>query len=103
MKRFFILMVIIAALVAPLSQSAWCASVARPEAITLTEPSINTRKGALEIICPADGKQRTFHIYSITGQLIKKIQNADQSFVIELPQGCYIIKCEAWVKKAIVC
>lgn len=76
-------------------------SPVRHEAVS-QEPTISSRRGAIEIACPVNGRCYTFQIYAITGQLIKRIQLTDTATTIEIPQGCYIVKCESWVKKVIV-
>lgn len=43
-----------------------------------------------------------FEVYSITGQLIKRFKLDDGSYTLELPRGCYIVKCSRWSKKAII-
>lgn len=51
----------------------------------------------------ADEKPEKFHIYSITGQLVKTIEvGAGGSERVELPRGCYIVKCSRWSKKVMV-
>lgn len=44
----------------------------------------------------------TFEIYSITGQKVKSASIEDGSFQIELPKGCYIVRCPQWSKKVVV-
>lgn len=70
--------------------------------IALSEPLITSHRGAIEITCPVNGKSYTFQIYAITGQLLKKVQVTDTTTTIAITQGCYIVKCESWVKKVIV-
>lgn len=77
------------------------ASVVRQE-VAAFEPTLAARHGAIEISCPADGKTYTFQIYSITGQLIKKISLSEAKANVEMPKGCYVVRCEAWVKKIVV-
>lgn len=43
-----------------------------------------------------------FEIYSITGQLVKAVELRNDSQTIELPNGCYIVKCQHWSKKVLV-
>ncbi|MBE6305668.1 MAG: T9SS type A sorting domain-containing protein [Bacteroidales bacterium] len=46
--------------------------------------------------------ETTFDIYSITGQRIKTIAVNSGTEQINLPKGCYIVKCAQWSKKVIV-
>ncbi len=48
-----------------------------------------------------DGVARRFYIYSITGQVIKSVEVAE-NVTVELPQGYYIVKCSEWAKKIVV-
>lgn len=64
-------------------------------------PEIKLHPGAIEIKVLTPIKYH-FHIYSITGQLIKSIEIADETQTVELKQGCYIIKCEKWSKKVVI-
>ena len=101
MNRFLSILLIAIAAVLPFGETAFAAQAPRQE-LASSEPTLSTRRGAIEISCPA-GRTYTFQIYAITGQLLKRVQITDSSLTIELPQGCYIVKCGAWVKKAIVC
>ncbi|MCM1292828.1 MAG: hypothetical protein NC230_04525 [Bacteroides sp.] len=102
-RRLIISFVLVASLIAGFgTEIAYASEVVKHELSTTGEPMVTTRKGVIEIACPADGKNYTFQIFSITGQLLKKVQLCDSVLAIEMPKGCYIIRCEAWVKKAIV-
>lgn len=70
-------------------------------AVTEPQPVVKVKKGGVELEVP-EGTVSTFYIYSITGQLVQTIKLASGSEVIELPQGCYIIKCKQWSKKVVV-
>ena len=48
-----------------------------------------------------DTESHQFYIYSITGQMIKAVTVLD-TVVVDLPQGCYIIKSKQWSKKIVV-
>ncbi|WP_302062571.1 adenylosuccinate synthetase, partial [uncultured Muribaculum sp.] len=63
-------------------------------------PTIKPVTGGLEITV-SDGKAHEFYIYSITGQLVKRVK-ADYTLTVELPQGYYIVKCSSWSKKIVV-
>lgn len=43
-----------------------------------------------------------FEIYSITGQKVKSASVDNGSTTIELPKGCYIVRCPQWSKKVVV-
>ncbi len=63
-------------------------------------PALKSVSGGIEITISDDSKHE-FYIYSITGQMVKAVTLSETS-VIDLPQGCYIIKCESWSKKIVV-
>lgn len=65
-------------------------------------PTVSGGQGFLRINCPADGVVYHFQIYSITGRLEKTFSLRDGSQTVDLPQGCYIVRCEKWSKKVIV-
>lgn len=44
----------------------------------------------------------TFDIYSITGQRVKSISVDSGTKQVDLPKGCYIVRCSQWSKKVIV-
>lgn len=48
-----------------------------------------------------DTESHQFYIYSITGQMVKSV-TVSESVIVDLPQGCYIIKCKQWSKKIVV-
>lgn len=101
MKSFLCSIVI--ALALGFSQSVTAIETESPrQEITLNEPTVVARHGVVEISCPADGKTYTFYVYSITGQLVKRIQLCDSTASFEFAKGCYIIKCEAWIKKLLI-
>lgn len=44
-----------------------------------------------------------FYIFSITGQLVKTVDvESSEVLSVELPRGCYIVKCAHWSKKVMV-
>lgn len=48
-------------------------------------------------------KAERFYVFSITGQLVKTIDvDAASVQTVELPRGCYIVKCSHWSKKVMV-
>lgn len=55
------------------------------------------------ILSVNNDKGEKFHIYSITGQLVKTVTvPAKSEERIELKCGCYIVKCSQWSKKVMV-
>lgn len=64
-------------------------------------PRISVNQGSVTITATAD-TQITFEVYSMTGQLVKRIRTNDGSVSFDLPRGCYIIRCERWSKKIVV-
>lgn len=43
-----------------------------------------------------------FEIYSITGQRVKNVTVENATVKVDLPKGCYIVRCPQWSKKVIV-
>ena len=48
-----------------------------------------------------DTESHQFYVYSITGQMVKSV-TVSETAVVDLPQGCYIVKCKQWSKKIVV-
>lgn len=63
-------------------------------------PGLRTVNGGVELLIP-DTDSHQFYIYSITGQMVKSIIT-NENITVDLPQGCYIVKCREWSKKIIV-
>ena len=61
-------------------------------------PEVKVYSGGIEIIVKPESGTYNFRVYSITGQVVKRLKLSEGSERIELPQGCYIVKCEAWTK-----
>lgn len=102
MKRLVLIILMVTALAGiPAISSGTTVSASRQE-IASVEPTVAGCRGAIEFSCPPNGRTYNFLVYSITGQLLKRIPLSDTISRVEFPQGCYIIKCEAWVKKVIV-
>ncbi len=101
MKKFLLIAALLISGAFTASDVTYASSAVRQE-VSVSEPSLKTRPGMIEVSCPSDGRTYTFQVYSITGQLVKKFVVSESSVTVDVPQGCYIIKCEAWVKKAIV-
>ena len=102
MRRFLALILLAAAFVALPGAAAVTAPDSMRQELTISEPMVTSQRGVIQISCPMNGKAYTFQIYAITGQLLKKVQLTDTTTTIAIPQGCYIVKCESWVKKVIV-
>ena len=66
-------------------------------------PEVKVYSDGIEIIVKPESGIYNFRVYSITGQVVKRLKLSEGSERIELPQGCYIVKCEAWSKKVVVC
>ena len=64
-------------------------------------PKISVQQGALNISNTSD-TELIVDVYSITGQLIKRLRVPYGSVVLDVRPGCYIIKCDRWSKKVIV-
>lgn len=43
-----------------------------------------------------------FEVYSITGQRVKSVTVENATVKVDLPKGCYIVRCSKWSKKVIV-
>lgn len=63
-------------------------------------PAVRPVSGGIELTAPGDAPCH-FTIYSITGQMVKSVEISG-SAVVDLPRGCYIIKCASWSKKLVV-
>lgn len=69
---------------------------------TTTGPVAQGAEG--RIVFTAGNADATFHVYSITGQLIKVVRvAADQRTSVDFPKGFYIVKCSnQWSRKVVV-
>lgn len=80
----------------PAAQSDVASSLAAPQ------PTVRSIHGEIELGNPLE-TTISFAVYSITGQLVKNVDVAAGTTVnIDLPTGCYIVKCAKWSKKIIV-
>lgn len=65
-------------------------------------PGVKTVEEGVELSASAS-ESTTFMIYSITGQLVKKVVvSASTHETVSLPGGCYVVRCQAWAKKIVV-
>lgn len=69
--------------------------------VAVAHPVMTTGQGCLNFTLNTDSPM-TVEIYSITGQLIKKFSLGEGTVTIELPRGCYIVRCASWSKKVVV-
>lgn len=102
MRKFLALIILVLTFVALPGVTSMATPSTMRQEVAISEPMVTSHRGAIEISCPVNGRSYTFQIYAITGQLLKKVQLTDTTTTIVIPQGCYIVKCESWVKKVIV-
>lgn len=67
--------------------------------VTAVSCSASPTNGGIKLTAESD---MTFDIYSITGQRIKSVSVSSGTEQINLPKGCYIVRCAQWSKKVIV-
>lgn len=103
MKKFFITLSLALVLMTTGAQAVASPAVAHDGVASSisAQPMAKPVQGGVELYVPADGTE-TFTVYSITGQVIKTVNVAQGSTFVELPKGCYIIKCARWSKKVVV-
>lgn len=102
MKKILFVILFIAAAFAPVEAASQANSHRHLPAIGQTDaPKVAVSNGSIVITAPAEANY-VFDIYSITGQLVKRVKLTDGTATVELPQGCYIVKCERWSKKVVV-
>lgn len=64
--------------------------------------SVSINSSGISLKVNSDKVER-FYIFSITGQLVKTVDvDAGITQTVDLPKGCYIIKCSFWSKKVLV-
>lgn len=100
MKRLFMSL----ALIAGLAFGSVATAMQAPDTDQISAvdrtPAVKAIGGGLEISTPDDAPCH-FYVYSITGQMVKSVVITG-SAVVELPRGCYIIKCSSWSKKVVI-
>lgn len=99
--RHIILAFVLAASAAGASASASVTDNGVQQELASSTVSIKVGQGQAELTVNGDEPIK-FHIYSITGQLVKSLSLADGSIVVELPRGLYIVKCDKWSKQIVV-
>ncbi len=103
MKR---MMLILALAAAGMAVSVQAVGDTRPQAIDHVEVSTgpSVQGGVGRIVFASAGREATFRVYSITGQLLKVVKvAADSTVTAELPKGFYIVKCgDQWSRKVVV-
>lgn len=100
MKRLLISIAIFAGFTLPSFIQADNAGQEMSLSIVVSAPTIKSISQGIELTV-SDGEAHQFYIYSITGQMIKSVE-VRESAVIDLPCGCYIVKCREWSKKIVV-
>lgn len=73
----------------------------RIEAVENSRAQVRPSAGQLELTV-TDGDAVRFEIYSITGQQVKSLEVKDGSITVDLPSGCYVVRCQYWSKKVVV-
>lgn len=69
----------------------------------LASPAVSVKVGQGQVELTVNGDEPVkFHIYSITGQLVKSVFPANGSIIVELPRGLYIVKCDKWSKQIVI-
>jgi len=68
------------------------------------EAVANATGGSGRINFVAGNSDAVFHIYSITGQLLKTVRlSADGHASLDMPKGFYVVRCNGqWSRKVIV-
>lgn len=74
----------------------------RAEDTTELAAPTTTAKATADGIELAASERSVFEIYSITGQRVKSIAVEGGSAKVDLPKGCYIVRCAKWSKKVVV-
>jgi hypothetical protein len=74
----------------------------RIEQVSSDETTVYGGKGTIAMV--AGDTDATFHIYSITGQLLKTYRvSAGTRMTVDMPKGFYIVKCAGkWSRKVVV-
>lgn len=100
MKRLLMILVLLAGLAVP--SAGMFVTPSSEVAGAVVEPSVKVLHHTIEIHNPTS-QSLHFYIYSITGQMIKEL-TVDQSetATVELPAGCYIVRCETGTRKVVV-
>lgn len=104
MKKILASILLLAIAASPMVASANADTVRQGgiESVAENVASVTTSHGEMTITNPNE-KSMKFYIFSITGQMIKSIEiGGGDHMIIELPNGCYIVKCDQWSKKIIV-
>lgn len=103
MKRFrhILIALALAAGAAGVSASAAVTDGGAQSEMAASTVSIKVGHGQAELTVIGSSPIR-FQIYSITGQLVKSVEFADGTILVELPRGMYIVKCDLWSKQIVV-
>lgn len=73
----------------------------RIESVESSRAQVRPSVGQLELTV-TEGDAVRFEIYSITGQQVKSLEVKEGSATVELPSGCYVVRCQFWSKKVVV-
>ncbi len=98
MKRFYRIALMFAVAVFAAAPASYVAADDRIEVETVESAAVSVT-GGIQLTA---GKRVNFEIYSITGQRVKSVAVEDATVKVELPKGCYIVRCSDWSKKVIV-
>ena len=81
-----------------------CASlVAQPQQNVERKPvSVDTSSPGALNIRNNSGREITFTVYSITGQVVRTVELKGDSIAVALPQGFYVLKCDYGTMKVVV-
>lgn len=66
---------------------------------TVERPAVAATDGGIVLSAP---EATLFEVYSITGQLVRQVTVEGAQHKVELPNGCYIVRCALWSKKVVV-
>lgn len=98
MKRLY--RIVMALIIACVSTASAFVAIADDSIEVIAEES---RAAGVEGGIQLSATERTsFEIYSITGQRVKSAMVENSTVKVDLPKGCYIVRCAQWSKKVIV-
>lgn len=67
--------------------------------VTVAESRATGVEGGIQL---SASERVGFEVYSITGQRVKSVTVENSTVKVDLPKGCYIVRCSQWSKKVIV-
>lgn len=98
MKRILRITLMVILSLGAASSSMQLAAAERIENVS-SEASAKSTNGGILLSAT---ESTTFEIYSITGQRLKSLAVDSEEVRVELPAGCYIVRCSQWSKKVVV-